>query len=77
VIANLSVWFAVHVLFARTGELAWGPVRIIAPDWSSFDWRAGALALLAILLLFHLRLGVFKLLAASALGGLALGMAFA
>jgi hypothetical protein len=33
--------------------------------------------LLAILLLFRLRLGVFKLLAASALGGLALGMAFA
>nr|WP_294809906.1 chromate efflux transporter [uncultured Sphingomonas sp.] len=77
VIANLSVWFAVHVLFARTGEVAWGPVRVIAPDWLSFDWRAGVLALLAILLLFRLRLVVFKLLAASALGGLALGMAFA
>jgi chromate transporter len=73
VIANLSVWFAVHVLFARVGEITAGPLHVAAPDWTSFDWRAGLLALLACVLLFRFRLGVVKLLGLAAAGGLALG----
>ena len=72
VIANLSVWFAVHVLFARVGIFAAGPVRVIAPDWTSFDWRAALLAALAAVLLLRFRIGVLKLLALAAAGGLAL-----
>jgi chromate transporter len=47
VIANLSVWFALHVLFARVGEAAFGPARFLLPDLASFDWRAGFIAVLA------------------------------
>ncbi len=47
VIANLTVWFALHVLFREVGEIAMGPVSIHAPAWESFDWRAGVIALAA------------------------------
>jgi chromate transporter len=60
VIANLTLWFALHVLFAH-GELA------------GFDWRAGAIALLAAALLFGWKRGVFTVLALSAVAGLVLG----
>ncbi len=72
VIANLSLWFAVHVLFARVGTLAWGPIRVAAPDPASFDWRAGAIAAVAAVLLFALRRGVLTTLALCAGIGLAL-----
>jgi chromate transporter len=77
VIANLSLWFAVQVLFARVGIFSAGPIRTLAPDWGSFDWRAGLLAAAAAVLLFRFKLGVVKLLAISAAGGLVLGTAFA
>jgi chromate transporter len=77
VIANLSLWFALQVLFARVGKLDAGPVHTLLPEWISFDWRAGLLAALAAVLLFRFKLGVLKLLAVSAAGGLVLGTAFA
>ncbi len=72
VIANLSLWFAVHVLFTRVGTLTAVPVRTVAPDWTSFDWRAAALAILAALLLMRWKLGVLKTLAICAGAGLVL-----
>lgn len=77
VIANLSLWFAIHVLFARVEDVAAGPLRLAVPDGASLDWRAALLAVLAAGLLFGLKLGVLRLLAVSALGGLVLGTAFA
>ena len=47
VIANLSLWFALHVLFGTVGTLMAGPIHITVPDLATFDWRAGALALVA------------------------------
>ena len=47
VIASLSLWFAAHVLFARVGEVAFGPVRLLAPDPASLDPLALALTVLA------------------------------
>jgi chromate transporter len=73
VIANLSVWFAAHVLFARVGSFDAGPLHVIAPEWASFDWRAGLLAAVAAVLLFRFKLGVLKVLGVSAAGGLLLG----
>jgi chromate transporter len=73
VIANLTAWFALHVLFAAVGELRFGPIRLYWPDPASVDWRAGALALLACLLAFRLGWSVLYILAACSLGGLALG----
>lgn len=75
VIANLSLWFLLHVLFARVAESRFGPLRLYAPDWTTFDWRAAVLAGVAALLIFRFRLGVIKVLTLAALGGLALGLA--
>jgi chromate transporter len=72
VIGNLSLWFAVHVLFGRVGELRWGPVKTLAPDLASFDWRAGLLAVVAAVMLMRLKQGVFTTLAVCAVGGLAI-----
>jgi chromate transporter len=72
VIANLSLWFAVHVLFTRISALQLGPLRPIWPELGSFDWRAALLSVIAAVLLFRVRIGVIKLLAISAAGGLLL-----
>lgn len=72
VIANLSVWFLLHVLFARIDKAGFGPLRLSVPDWSTFDWRAGLLAILAALLIFRFRWNVIKVLIAAAIGGLVL-----
>jgi len=65
VIANLGLWFAVHVLFTRTSTTGW-------PDFSSFDGRTALIAALAAVLLFPLKRSIFEVLAASALAGLLL-----
>ena len=75
VIANLSLWFAIHVLFARVTQLDAGPLHLGVPELASFDWRAGLLALVAGVLLIRLKWGVFTVLAVAAGGGLALGLA--
>lgn len=73
VIANLAVWFLIHVLFARVGEGHAGPIRIDLPEWSSFDWRAVLLAALSAMLIFRIEWNVIKVLGISAIGGLLLG----
>lgn len=76
VIANLTVWFAVHVLFSRVGSAP--RLALPLPDLSSFDPVAAALTVLAALLMLGLRMGFVRammLLATCALGlDLALGM---
>ena len=75
VIANLTAWFALHVLFAQVGEVEVGPLRLDWPVWASFDWRAGLLAALAAMLAFRLRWSVLRILAACAAGGIVLSLA--
>ncbi|WP_070151807.1 chromate efflux transporter [Sphingobium phenoxybenzoativorans] len=72
VIANLTVWFALHVLFGLVRESAWGPLRLYSPDWSTLDWRAALLGVGAAILLFRFRIGIMPLLCIAALAGLAL-----
>jgi chromate transporter len=74
VIANLTAWFFIHVLFAQVDDLAIGPLRVSSPVWATLDWRAAALAGLAAILLFGLRWSIVRVLGLSALGGLALGL---
>ena len=74
VIANLTAWFMLHVLFAAVGETHVGPLRFYAPEWLNFDWRAALLAAIACLLVFKLRWSVIRVLAICAFGGLVLGM---
>ncbi|MDM7957412.1 chromate efflux transporter [Blastomonas sp.] len=73
VIANLSVWFALHVLFARVGSTEFGPLRIQWPDLTSLDWRAAVLTMAAAVILFALKWSIFRMLAVLAVAGLALG----
>ncbi|UTP40397.1 chromate efflux transporter [Phenylobacterium sp. LH3H17] len=68
VIANLAVWFALHVLFRRVVEL--GGVDL--PDLASLDWRAAVLTVAAMLAMLRFELGLVPTLMACALGGLAL-----
>jgi chromate transporter len=74
VIANLTLWFGLHVLFARVGAVEAGPLHLSWPELASFDWRAGVLALLAFALAFGAKWGVLRLLAVCAAGGLLLSL---
>jgi chromate transporter len=71
VILNLSLWFALHVLFGRIGGQWHGPVRLWTPDFSTLNVEALALAILAAFLLFGLRLGIVGTLAVAAVTALA------
>jgi chromate transporter len=51
VIANLSLWFALHVLFARVPEVSFGPLHLVVPELASLQLVLAALAVLAAWLL--------------------------
>ena len=70
VILNLTVWFALHTLFARVSEQHMGPLRLQVPDLASLSILALLLSAVAIGLLFVLHRGVLTTLAVC--GGLAL-----
>jgi chromate transporter len=72
VIANLSVWFALHVLFGAVGERRFGPVRLYWPDIATLDGVALVLALVAGVHLFVLKRSVVEVLGVAAALGLAL-----
>ena len=63
VILNLTVWFALHVLFASVTErIAW-PLRLHAPDLTSISWPALLLSSVAVVLMFVLHRGMLTTLA--------------
>jgi len=59
VILNLSLWFGLHVLFARVNRLE-GPFKPWLPDWPTLDWAALAISLMAAFALLRLHLGIPK-----------------
>jgi chromate transporter len=63
VILNLTVWFALQVLFARVGEWRLGPLHVSAPDPATLSFKALALSALAAVLLFALHRGILATLA--------------
>lgn len=67
VIANLALWFALHVLFRRLSEVG-------LPDLASLDWRAALIAALAAVLVFGLKRGVLQTMAVCAATGSALSI---
>ena len=74
VIANLALWFALHVLFRAAKAVQLGGWRLNLPDPASLDWRAALLAILAAVLIFRAKWSVIKVLGVAALGGLVLGL---
>ncbi len=75
VILNLTLWFALHVLFARVEEVRAGPLRWYAFDPAALDWRAALLAVLAAGLMLRLRRGLVETVAVMA--GLGILLRFA
>jgi chromate transporter len=71
VILNLTVWFALHVLFAGIGEVRAGPLRWYAFDPWTLDLKTAALALVAAALAFGLHRGLLELIAIMAALGIA------
>jgi chromate transporter len=72
VIANLALWFALHVLFRNVSEVSFGVATVAWPDWRSADLAAIGLSLAAALALLHWRVNLVKvLLASGAIGYLA------
>jgi chromate transporter len=61
VILNLTVWFALHVLFGEVTEARAGPLRWYEFQILSIDLKAAALALVAAVLAFRFHRGLVEL----------------
>ena len=72
VVANLALWFGLRVLFRTLHAVQVGPVAVEFPVLASLDPAALALAVLAALCLFRLKLGVLPTLGIAAAAGVAL-----
>ena len=72
VILNLSIWFALHVLFTDVSRETLGPVTLWRPDLATIEWLAVALFLLSCFLAFRLHWGIIRILLVAALLGAAL-----
>ncbi|MSP02233.1 MAG: chromate efflux transporter [Acetobacteraceae bacterium] len=70
VVANLAVWFALQVVFRDHTAFRAGPVAIDLPIPASIDLAALALAVVAALCLFRLKLGILRTLGITACLGL-------
>jgi chromate transporter len=71
VVLNLALWFALHSLFRHVVKVSTGPLRFDLPVPHSVDLAACALAALALVAIFRLRLGAPAVLAGCAGAGLA------
>ena len=71
-VLNLSLWFALHVLFERVGQVYLGPVRLLVPAPGSLDMAAALLAAGALVLLAWRGWGMLAVLGAAA----AIGMGY-
>ncbi|MDZ7603161.1 MAG: chromate efflux transporter [Hoeflea sp.] len=71
VIANLAVWFALHVLFAEVGQAAFGPFSLPVPALATLDLAALAIAIAAGVALLRFHVNLFVVLGAATLAGIA------
>jgi chromate transporter len=70
VILNLSVWFALHVLFGEVTERWFGPMRWFAFDPFALNLKTAALAAIAALLAFTFHRGLIEVVAIMAALGI-------
>jgi chromate transporter len=71
VILNLTVWFALHVLFGQVEEVRAGPLRWFAFDPLALDLKTLALALVAAVLAFRFQRSLVELVLVMAALGVA------
>lgn len=69
VIANLSLWFAAHVVFGRVGQVSVGPLLMIWPDVGTANLPAVAIALGAAWLLLRQHWNMIAVLGLAAVAG--------
>lgn len=74
VILNLSLWFALHVLFSNVTKTERGPLTLWQPELLTFDWRVALLAIISGVLLLKLHWNVIWVLAVAAMGGVLLSL---
>ena len=72
VILNLSLWFALHVLFAEVSLKHYGILTIWQPVLDSINFNVIALVLLCGILIFRLHFSIFRVLLISSLLGIVL-----
>jgi len=76
VILNLSIWFALHVLFADVQRHGFGPIAVWWPDLGTLDVWALALAGIAAVLLLVIKRSVLLTLALCSVLGMASSFVF-
>ena len=76
VILNLTVWFALHVLFGHITEQHSGILRWYAFDPLALDLKTAALAIIAALLAFRFHRGLVEIVVIMAVLGIAVRVAF-
>ncbi len=70
VVLNLSVWFAMHVVFARVEDKQFGPLHVLVPELASLDVIAALLASAAMIAMLRFHVSLPKTLLASAVLGM-------
>lgn len=74
VIANLTVWFGMHVLFGSVGEWRGSFVSLPVPDLSTLDFAAVVIAIAAGLALIRYHADMVAVIAVAALAGAVWGL---
>jgi chromate transporter len=69
VVLNLAVWFGLHVLFGEVREVDGFGMSLDIPVFATIDPAALVLTLAAIVAVFHLKIGMIPVLAASSAAG--------
>lgn len=69
VIANLALWFALHVLFADVGAARLGPFSLPVPEAAAFDPASASIAVAAGIALLWFHASLFAVMGAAALAG--------
>ena len=75
VIANLAVWFALHVLFGEVGRILLGPFSLPVPALSTFVPAAAVIAVASGVALLRYHLNLIAVLGLSAAAGAVLALA--
>ena len=75
VILNLSIWFALHVLFSNVYREQQGPLTLWKPELASVEWFAVGLFFVSCFLAFRLHWGIIKILLAVSVLSVALQLA--
>ena len=74
VILNLSVWFALHVLFDSVSRKTIGPLQLWIPQLSSVNWIVLLLSIFCTIAAFKLNWNIIRILIVSAVAGLIMSM---